>query len=43
MIAWLNPAEAASVPWSISVHSAMDSILMIDREPDVCWKSFGTP
>ena len=43
MIAWLSPAEAARVPWSISVHVAMDSILMMESEPDVCRNSFGHP
>ena len=38
MIAWPRPAEAASVPWSISVQVATASILAIDAAPDV-WRS----
>ena len=35
MIAWASPAEAASVPWSISVHWATASILAIETTPEV--------
>ncbi len=43
MIAWLRPAEAASVPCSISVQVAMASILVIETDPEVRPKSSGTP
>ena len=42
-IAWLSPADAARVLCSISVQVAMDSILTMETEPDVCPNSRGRP
>jgi hypothetical protein len=43
MIACPKPAEAARVPWSISVQVATASTLAIDADPDVRPNNLGNP